>query len=95
MSSTHFDPMDLAAMDLWQQDGSKNNHARLERLLNNLPVAMEQELTERQKTILEMHYFRGLTVSQIAAELGISKSTVSRSMARATERLFCVLRYSL
>lgn len=95
MSSTHFDPAILAAIQLWRSGGAGDNSQRVERLLTNLPLAMAQELTERQRTLLEMRYFQGLTVSQIAEELGLSKSTVSRSLARATHKLFCALRYSL
>ena len=95
MNFTQFDPMALAAARQWRQEDCGDNRDRLERLLTNLPMAMEQELTERQRQILTMHFFRGMTVTQIAEPLGVSKSTVSRSMARATEKLFCALRYSL
>ena len=95
MNFTQFDPMALASVRQWRKEEDGDNRDRVERLLSNLPLAMEQELTERQRLILTLHFFRGLTVTEIAQELGISKSTVSRSMARATEKLFCVLRYSL
>lgn len=95
MSFTHFDPTALTALQQWRAEGSCDNRDRVERLLTNLPLAMEQELTERQRTLLTMHFFQGLTVSQIAEQLGLSKSTVSRSLSRATEKLFCALRYSL
>ena len=95
MTFTHFDPAILAAIQQRSATDGADNHQRMERLLANPPRAMEQELTERQRTLLELRYFRGLTVSQIAKELGLSKSTVSRSLTRATHKLFCALRYSL
>ncbi|MFR7636273.1 MAG: helix-turn-helix domain-containing protein [Lachnospiraceae bacterium] len=42
-----------------------------------------------------MHFTQGKRVTDIAQELGISKSTVSRTLARCTQRLYRTLRYSL
>jgi len=79
---------------MWQQ-GGEDNRRQIQRLLTNLPLAVEQELTPRQRQILDMRFNRGMRVSDIARELGISKSAVSRSLARTTDRLFRALRYSL
>ena len=43
----------------------------------NLPLAVEEELTPRQRQLLRMHFTQGKRVTDIAQELGISKSTVS------------------
>ena len=64
-------------------------------LLVNLPLAVEEELTPRQRQLLRMHFTQGKRVTDIAQELGISKSTVSRTLARCTQRLYRTLRYSL
>jgi RNA polymerase sigma-B factor len=45
------------------------------------------QLDERQKRILVLRFFRGLTQREIAAELGISQMHVSRMLARTLERL--------
>ncbi len=44
-------------------------------------------LPEREKRILVLRFFRGLSQSQIAAELGISQMHVSRLLARTVEEL--------
>lgn len=54
-----------------------------------------RELTPRQRQLLRMHFTQGKRVTDIAQELGISKSTVSRTLARCTQRLYRTLRYSL
>ena len=95
MKDTQFDRTLTASLRLWQEDESEDNRRQIQRLLANLPVAVEEELTPRQKQILHMHFTRGMRVTDIAAELGISKSVVSRSLGRSTRRLFHVLRYSL
>ena len=77
--SGRYDPLDIASL----------------RLLVNLPLAVEEELTPRQRQLLRMHFTQGKRVTDIAQELGISKSTVSRTLARCTQRLYRTLRYSL
>ena len=72
-----------------------DNHLQLERLLRNLPLAVEQELTPRQRQILRMRYSSGMRNVEIARALGVNKSTVTRTRNRAVERLFRTLRYSL
>lgn len=94
MGNTPFNPLDRASLQMWQQ-GGEDNRRQIQRLLTNLPLAVEQELTPRQRQILDMRFNRGMRVSDIARELGISKSAVSRSLARTTDRLFRALRYSL
>lgn len=95
MTNTPFDPMDLAGLQLWRREQGEDNHLRLERLLGNLPRAMDEELTARQRQILTMHFFDGKTVTRIAEELHLSKSTVSRTISRSVDKLFHTLRYSL
>ncbi|MBQ9392654.1 MAG: MarR family transcriptional regulator [Oscillospiraceae bacterium] len=90
-----FDPMDIAGLQQWQRQQQQDNRAQIERLLAKLPVAVDQELTPRQRQILMMHFHDGMRVTDIARELGVSKSVVSRTLGRCTERLFRVLRYSL
>lgn len=46
-----------------------------------------QTLDERERRILHLRFFAGLTQSQIAAEVGISQMHVSRLIRRSLERL--------
>lgn len=52
------------------------------------------ELTPRQREVLALYMERDMNVTQIAAVLGVNKSTVSRSLHRALRRLERCLRYS-
>ena len=45
--------------------------------------------------MIHLYYDLGLSMPQIAARLGITKSTVSRTLARGRERLKRYLQYSL
>ena len=93
--SEAFDPIDIASLCLWRQEESGDNRERIRRLLSNLPLAVQQELTPRQREILRLRFTGGMSVTAIAEKLGLNKSTVSRSLARSMERRYKSLRYSL
>gem|GEM_PF-6982040 len=58
------------------------------------PKPVAAELTPRQREVLALYMGRDMNVTQIAAVLGVNKSTVSRSLHRALRRLERCLRYS-
>ena len=98
MRDTRFDSRSsewIGDMTVWLRETAEDNHDQLERLRRNLRRAREQELTPRQKEILDLYYDRGLKMPQIARKLGINRSTVSRTVKRARERLYRCLRYAL
>lgn len=87
---------------LRQRAGSapKEEAQQLKRRIADLQMLMRQsrelaELTERQRQLLRMRYEENKTVSTIARELGVDKSTVSRTITRAKKRLYKCLRYGL
>ena len=89
-----FDPMDIAGLHLWLQEESDDNGRRRQRLLHNLTKAVAEELTPRQREMLHLYYYEQLNIVQIAARLGVNKSTVSRTLCRARRRLHHILQYS-
>lgn len=64
-----------------------------EEQLKRVRSVMRRELTDRQREILEAVYFDGRTQAELAAERGLSRSTVCRTLHRAVERLQRFLRY--
>ena len=84
---------DYAQLAQWQQ-GDEDNSRRLRRLRRRLPDAMA-ELTPRQREVLALYMERDMNVTQIAAVLGVNKSTVSRCLRRARQRLYSRLRFTL
>ena len=102
MKSTRYDgPFDTRASEwigdltVWTRQNAGDNSERLERLRRNLRQARERELTPRQRQMLELYYDQGKTNPQIAGELGLNRSTVSRTLRRARDRLYRFLRYAL
>ena len=82
---------DLAA---WNRENGEDNSEQLQRLRRNLRRARKSELTTRQAQMLHLYYDLGLTMAQVAQELGVNKSSVSRTIARGRQRLRRCLQYS-
>ena len=61
--------------------------------LQRVKRVMEEELTELQRQTLIAYYFQDQTIPQIAAERGVNKSTVSRTLHRAEDKLRRYLKY--
>ena len=92
--NTAYDPMDRAGLEDWLRAQAGDNSDRRHRLLRNLPRAVAAELTPNQQRILELYIEQGLTMTRIATLLGVNKSTVSRTLKRALQRLERCLKYS-
>ena len=54
---------------------------------------IREELTELQRQTLIAYYFEELTIPQIAQRRGVHKSTVSRTLHRAEQKLRRYLKY--
>lgn len=85
----------LGDMTVWMRANAQDNSEQLSRLRRNLRLARERELTERQREMVSLYYDQGMTIPQIAERLGVNRSTVSRTLRRARDRLYRFLRYTL
>ncbi len=54
---------------------------------------MDEELTPLQRQTIVAYYIQQQTIPQIAAERGVHKSTVARTLHRAEEKLRRFLKY--
>lgn len=61
--------------------------------LQRVQRVIKEELTQLQRQTLIAYYFQEQTIPQIAAERGVNKSTVSRTLHRAEEKLRRYLKY--
>lgn len=61
--------------------------------LERVQRVIREELTELQRQTLLAYYFQEQTIPEIAAERGVNKSTVSRTLRRAEDKLRRYLRY--
>lgn len=84
----------IGGLNAWERENSGDNEEQLARLRRNLKKVRETELTAKQAEVLYLYYDLGMSVSRIAQEKGLNKSTVSRTLARGKERLKRYLQYS-
>ncbi len=76
---------DYIAFQLYNR-GSTNRPER-ERMKKILTRAIRHGLTDRQRYCITRYYLEGTQMKDIAKELGLSKSTVSRHIKAATLKL--------
>lgn len=58
-----------------------------------LPRIIQEELTEKQRLVIQSYYLRDATTAQIAQTMGITASAVLRLRKRAEARIAKCLRY--
>lgn len=74
-----------------QQDATLDE--KRQRLIRALRKMIRQELTPRQKEMVERYYFEKKKIREIAEEFGVNKSTVSRGLKAARARIERCLQY--
>ena len=69
------------------------NTEELDRVKIALWRALHEDITEKQRRYLLLYYAEGMKMSEIGAQMGVDKSTVSRTIKRGEDRLRRCLRY--
>ena len=82
-----------ADMAVYSRQMAADNSAQMTRLKRNLLRALHEDITPRQRQVLVLYYADGLNMRQIGEQLGVDKSTVSRTIKRGERRLKRCLRY--
>lgn len=90
----HYEEGFSADMAAWLHTTAGDNEERLRRMRRALRAARGEALTERQREMLELRYEEAMGVNEIARLLGVNRSTVSRTLARARHRLYERVRYT-
>lgn len=72
--------------------GEDNKNSR-NRLIRNLRMAITDELTSRQREMVLMYFVEQKNMTEIAQELKVNVSTVSRTIKRGKDRLRRCLKY--
>ncbi len=85
----------IGDMAVWHQKNDPDNSEQRERMFRNLHKVIRDELTPRQKQMVEMYFFQHKNIPAIAKELGVNRSTVSRTLNRGMGRIQKYLKYSL
>lgn len=61
--------------------------------MKRVQQVIEQELSDCQREVMLAYYFQRQSITAIARERGVNKSTVSRTLKRAEDRLRMFLKY--
>ena len=70
-----------------------NNSREVSRLKRNLIRCLREDVTEKQRQMILMYYAEGKNMREIGEQIGIDKSSVSRTIKRGERRLQRCLRY--
>lgn len=62
-------------------------------LMRNLLRCLREDVSPRQRTVLLLYFAKQMSQPEIAAVLGVNKSTVCRTIQRGERRLRQCLRY--
>lgn len=88
-----FDIMPRAEEFMASDQMQNTNSQKIQSLKAAVAEIAARELTYRQLEILDMYYYQRKSIVEIANELGINKSTVSKTKKRAILKLEKYLSY--
>lgn len=63
-------------------------------IIKFLREIIKDDLTKTQKQYIIMYYMNNMKIQEIALEFGVNKSTVSRTIQRAKNRIYERLKYT-
>ena len=62
-------------------------------MIDVLTTVINNELSETEKRIIDMHWFRNMTVRHISAVSGISLTSIRKTLNRAHKKIETVMKY--
>lgn len=84
----------IAAL-IGEGDGECGNGEKRRLMLKIMRSVVENELSARQRQTVSLYYFSGMNIPEIAAELGVNRSTVSRTISRGRRNIMEKMKYFL
>ena len=82
-----------ADMAMYSRQIAADNSREVSRLKRNLIRCLREDVTEKQRQMILMYYAEGKNMREIGEQIGIDKSSVSRTIKRGERRLQRCLRY--
>lgn len=83
--------IDYISLNRYNSRGT--NKGDINKMKHLLKKAINRELTNKQRQCLMMYYFEGKKMTEIAKELNLNKSTVTRHIQKAKHNLKCAADY--
>lgn len=72
---------------------SEDDESRSTAMKRILTKIINNELSERQKQVINLYYFKNMTIVSIAEMLNLSPSSVSITLRRARNRIIKYMKY--
>lgn len=85
---------DIAGKAVWEIANSSDNIRNFQQLVKKIAMA-QKKLTKRQQQIIYMKYTERKSQREIAKELGVSESTVSRTLKRAIQKCLEYMKFAV
>ena len=82
-----------ADMAMYSRQMAADNSREVSRLKRNMIRCLREDVTEKQRQMILMYYAEGKNMREIGEQIGIDKSSVSRTIKRGERRLQRCLRY--
>lgn len=79
----------MTGMDSTEKEESEKRKHQMQ-ILGRI---IQEELTDRQRRTFLAYHHQGLNLTQIAALHGVNKSTVSRTLKRAEQKIHRITKY--
>ncbi len=86
-------PIDFLYLDQQVKIGKYASTSN-KKIIKFLHEIINDDLTKTQKQYIIMYYMKNMKIHEIALECGVNKSTVSRTMKRARDRIYERLKYT-
>lgn len=74
-------------------EGESGNAEKRRLMLKIMRSVIENELSARQRQTVTLYYFQNMNIPEIAAELGVNRSTVSRTISRGRRNIMEKMKY--
>lgn len=74
-------------------EGESGNAEKRRFMLKIMRSVIENELSARQRQTVTLYYFQNMNIPEIAAELGVNRSTVSRTISRGRRNIMEKMKY--
>lgn len=93
MKTVSFDNLFESDILKTSKTNENSNSTKISNLKNIVTSIIKNELSEKQKIILDMYFVKKMNCNEIANQLNVNKSTISRTKSRAFQTIYKILKY--
>ncbi len=88
-----FYPADLFKSIAEEESDNEEVTSKHKAMTRALYYVINNNLTKTQKSYIILYYKHGMKICEIAEKYGVNRSTVSKTISRAKNKIFNILKY--